>query len=284
MSRSTRLVLLLAAAMLFAAGCSAGQFPPLLASEPQAPAFSRELAIRRATESSQRSSPEIGILDVRIDSIEAELTTLDRADPFHLQLSGAGAASDVPVWWVRVRGKFRWEGMPAPDATYPVYEAAERDFIYDARTGEEIANTIPASFLVATATPAPLLPDVATVFLDVYSGRADSPQWTLAAADSARLAARLDALPAAVPHKLFDGLGYRGLIVHLPVGEPGDVEVLRIYKGYVRFGQPYGDEAVATYRTDPGQQVERFLLATGQPHIDRELWDYLSVDLTTPAQ
>src|SRR5262245_49044670 len=54
----------------------------------------------------------------------------------------------------------------------------------------------------------------AEVELDVFSGR-PNPVWTLSNADTAELERRLSALTKTSATTLFDGLGYRGLIVRL---------------------------------------------------------------------
>ncbi len=121
--------------------------PALACSRPQ-PGFSREDAIKRATESAAQSAPEVSILEVRIDSVAAELITLGEADrrmggERGTAGCGPGQSQDTPVWWVRVQGYFRFESMSAPDAEPPIYEAPERIFVYDAHTGKELGSRMP---------------------------------------------------------------------------------------------------------------------------------------------
>lgn len=113
--------------LAFLAGCSQQQ-----TSQPK---FSREAAIKRATEGAKRSEPEVGILEARIDNITAVLITAE--DSLH------GPGKTTQAWLVRIRGRFRFEGMPAPDLKTPIYEADERDFVYDAHTGDELESRIP---------------------------------------------------------------------------------------------------------------------------------------------
>ena len=66
-----------------------------------------------------------------------------------------GQDQNTPVWWVSVQGYFQFQGMPAPGITAGnLYEADERIFIYDARTGEAIGSQIRHSRSV-TASPGP---------------------------------------------------------------------------------------------------------------------------------
>lgn len=125
-----------------------------------APAFFREQAIARATDAARQSAPEVGILEARIDNITAELTTLRDADA---RLGGGrgpggyapGQTPDSPVWWVSVRGFFRYQGIAAPPGSPPICEADERDFIYDARTGEEVGGSMPNTRCAPGVTPMP---------------------------------------------------------------------------------------------------------------------------------
>ncbi|HEY3108532.1 MAG TPA: hypothetical protein VGL23_07250 [Chloroflexota bacterium] len=49
-----------------------------------------------------------------------------------------------PVWWVTVRGRFRFAGMaPAGTRTAPILAADERTFLYDARTGQLLGSRVP---------------------------------------------------------------------------------------------------------------------------------------------
>ncbi len=122
------------------------------------PAFSKDQAIQRATNDAKQSMPEYAPLETRIDNVTAELITLAEADKRFGGQTGPGGYApgqtpDSPVWWVTVRGLFRYEGMPAADGWASIYLASERDFTYDARTGESVGSFIPGpGRLVATVT------------------------------------------------------------------------------------------------------------------------------------
>jgi len=126
------------------------------------PSFPREEAIPKATVQASAPAPEISPLVVRIDRVTAELTTLGESDQRRGLQSpngyGAGRDQNTPVWWVSVAGYFQFQGMPAPGINAGnLYEADERIFLYDARTGETIGRRIPHSRPV-TATPVPATP------------------------------------------------------------------------------------------------------------------------------
>ncbi len=92
---------------------------------------------------------------------------------------------------------------------------------------------------------------------DVFSGL-PNPRWSLSAEESAELSRRMRELPAAAsPGALFDGLGYRGMVV---TGLEGECTELRVQRGEVR--ARCGSETRAF--TDPGRALERWLVGTGQ--------------------
>jgi hypothetical protein len=110
--------------------------------------FSRVLAVERARREAAESAPELGVLEARIDRVSAERITLAEAGRRDRSGCAEGHDCEAPVWWVRVQGYFRYEGMPTPELE-PVYEASERYFIYDARTGEAVGGGVVASHLEA---------------------------------------------------------------------------------------------------------------------------------------
>jgi hypothetical protein len=126
------------------------------------PSFPREEAVRKATADASASAPEISPVQVRIDAVTAELTTLGdsnrRRGLPRSNSSDPGRDQNTPVWWVNVAGYFQFQGMAAPSTSAGErYEATERTFIYDARTGEAIGAQIPHSRPLA-ATPGPATP------------------------------------------------------------------------------------------------------------------------------
>lgn len=136
-------------------GCASPSATPL--------SFSKEQAIARAERDAAQSAPGMDIQQTRVDSVSTELITLGEADT---RMGGGrgpggygpGQTAQSPVWWVVVRGYFRYQGTGAPPNPAPVYEADERDFIYDARTGESIGGRMPNTRVVPTPTPIVLAP------------------------------------------------------------------------------------------------------------------------------
>ena len=105
------------------------------------------------------------------------------------------------------------------------------------------------------------------VELDVYSGR-PNPTWPLSEAQAQEFLARLAALPVAQQSgEFYDGLGYRGFIVHL-TDAAGVEATVRIYKNSISRNGGQG----ATYATDSDRQLERWLLQTSdRSQVDEDL-------------
>lgn len=140
--------------------------PGSLVPGPSAALFSREQAIAKATEEARLSDPGLGIQEARIDGAEAELMTLGEADKRQGSTRGPGgypSGTDVgsPVWWVTVKGYFRYAGTPfagkpvngVAENVYPIYEASERYFIYYAQTGERNSSGVPHARQIGPAAP-----------------------------------------------------------------------------------------------------------------------------------
>jgi hypothetical protein len=112
----------------------------------------------------------------------------------------------------------------------------------------------------------------ARVELDIFSGR-PNPQWRLSAADAALLEQKLAALPVASPGQLANPLGYRGFIVQLP--QANDKTTVTVQNGMVRTTRA-GETA---HYQDPGRAVERWLLNTGGPFLDKDLFSLVEREL-----
>jgi hypothetical protein len=142
--------------------------------------FSCEQALQRAEEAAKQSQPEMSIREARVDSLRAELMTYAEANG---KLSAEHGYRPDPaqdpqelVWWVQVAGSFEFEGIGAAGSPQnPIYEAKERDYLYSAVTGREIASIIPDTALTppdprnvvpslpqATPVPHPASTSVAT--------------------------------------------------------------------------------------------------------------------------
>lgn len=104
----------------------------------------------------------------------------------------------------------------------------------------------------------------AEVELDIFSGR-PNPRWALSSANALVFLERLAALPAAPPSPLAANLGYRGFVVEVFNG--GGTTLLRVHGGQVQAEPPATPQA---YR-DPGRALERWLLRSGETHLDTAL-------------
>ncbi len=120
--------------------------------------FSKEQAVARANQEAKQSAPEVGIRQARIDSVAAESITLGEADQRMGGQRGPGGYApgqipQSPVWWVVVRGYFQYEGMGAAPNAGPICEAEERDFIYDAQTGQSLGERMPNTRCATSGLP-----------------------------------------------------------------------------------------------------------------------------------
>ncbi|MCE7002417.1 hypothetical protein LWC34_06160 [Kibdelosporangium philippinense] len=108
----------------------------------------------------------------------------------------------------------------------------------------------------------------ARVELDIFSGR-PNPTWSLSAADTAILNGKLAALPPATPSPLANPLGYRGFIVRLKQA------TVTVQNGTVWTKR--GSELA--HHRDPDRAVERWLLNTGRPFLDDEVFTVVNREL-----
>lgn len=109
--------------------------------------------------------------------------------------------------------------------------------------------------------------DPMVVELDIFSGQ-PNPRWELSGESARIFTEKLRSLPArSGPAHMFDGLGYRGLIVHRVDEQRFDVKV--------GFGWVVRSESVFE---DQGRMVERWLLGTGKGKIDDRLLAAANLD------
>ncbi len=130
-----------------------------------------------------------------------------------------------------------------------------------------------AAGIISTADQPPA-PE-SSVELDVFSG-VPNPTWKLSASEAASLAQSLTRLePTQTPGKRFDGLGYRGFIVHLVAPQSLAISTMHAYSGTVEIAT--GVET--SFYQDPQRQVERWLLETGKPYFSDELYKEISNEI-----
>jgi hypothetical protein len=116
------------------------------------PAFSRAEAIARAEKLALMSAPEMGIMEARIDEVQAELMSLSQAQR-RLGIDSTLYA-DPQVWLVTMRGRFVYEGFPMPE-TRDIYESNTRFFIYNAATGVPYSSGVLESVRIGSTPRSP---------------------------------------------------------------------------------------------------------------------------------
>ena len=133
----------------------------------------------------------------------------------------------------------------------------------------------PFAPVVIAATPQLMESDTGmtqgVVELDIFSGQ-PNPTWHLSAVQNARLTAMLKALPATSAAVLPDVLGYRGFIVCQTDPVTTRRTCVRVYSGTVSPHEGSG----ATWRADPEQRVEHFLLETAKPWIEESVYTFVT--------
>jgi hypothetical protein len=114
------------------------------------------------------------------------------------------------------------------------------------------------------------------VELDIFSG-APNPRWVLSSAEAYIFVKRLAALTRISARKPPGAaLGYRGLIIQ--VTQWGDTQLIRIQNGSVHFS----NGATNVYSHDKDRDLERWLLGTGKPHLEDELFQAAERELQRP--
>lgn len=112
--------------------------------------------------------------------------------------------------------------------------------------------------------------------LDAFSGR-PNPRWNLSGEQQAEFLKRLHALktsPSA--SSTANGLGYRGFLVRQNGKSDDAFDEMRIYRGTVVVLRGDHSETLA----DSGRELERWLLASAQGHVEDSVLQYVSTDFT----
>ena len=112
-------------------------------------------------------------------------------------------------------------------------------------------------------------PDAATVEADLYSGR-PNPFWSLTPEEVARLVERVGGLAPADEAEPPGRLGYRGLRFRLSA-QGREIASGESFESHLRFQ----DSAGSRHLADPGGEVERWLLATGEGKIEPQVYQTL---------
>ncbi len=110
------------------------------------------------------------------------------------------------------------------------------------------------------------MPKRVEVELDIFSGM-PNPTWILTDAEAASFVQRLQTMPKGPAVTLSGRLGYRGFVVQVMVD--GQTQVVRVQNGFVQTSIGTTD----AFARDAGRTLERWLLDTGKPHLQSELFE-----------
>ncbi|MBA3943422.1 MAG: hypothetical protein H0X37_02535 [Herpetosiphonaceae bacterium] len=104
----------------------------------------------------------------------------------------------------------------------------------------------------------------------LFSGRRN-PTWHLSPTQANEFEQRLAQLPVGRPQPTPDGLGYRGLNVHITKQPTNDQSTIFVYKDVIRVTH---QGATQTYH-DIGQRVEHWLVQSAQEHVPMDIFGIL---------
>jgi hypothetical protein len=109
------------------------------------------------------------------------------------------------------------------------------------------------------------MPARVEVELDIFSGM-PNPTWVLTNAEADSFEEQLAAMSRTSATELSGNLGYRGFIVQVTQG--ANTQLIRIQTGIVHISIG----ATNVYAYDEDRELERWLLNTGKPHLNNELF------------
>ena len=135
-------------------------------------------------------------------------------------------------------------------------------------------STEPMAIISATAMreESELMPARCEVELDIFSGM-PNPTWTLTNAEGDSFLKQLASLPRTSPRVFSGNLGYRGFIVQCTQG--ANTKLIRVQNGTVHSLQGVTD----VYALDENRQLERWLISTGRPHLEDDLFQIAQREL-----
>lgn len=134
------------------------------------------------------------------------------------------------------------------------------------------APSPPAEFGTSTTSGGGAVAETVEVELDIFSGM-PNPEWRLSDADAALFLRKVDELPEASPAQLANNLGYRGFIVRIQ-RDPDETRIL-IQNGTVQSTRA----DTTTYHNDTDRALERWLLNSGRPFLDSEMFALVDREL-----
>ena len=114
----------------------------------------------------------------------------------------------------------------------------------------------------------------ARVDVDIFSGR-PNPAYLLSEADTKEVAQMLGSLEETPADHFSDPLGYRGFQLQLPGSQADEGIQVRVFGGLVR----YDTRATTQYFLDPERKVERWLVASAEPHLPPGVYEAIPSEL-----
>ena len=116
------------------------------------------------------------------------------------------------------------------------------------------------------------MPARCEVEFDIFSGM-PNPTWILTDAEADTFVTLVAALPQTSARELSGNLGYRGFIVECAQGP--NTQLIRVQKSNVQISAGVTN----VYASDKDRKLERWLLNTGETHLDDELFQMAEREL-----
>ena len=107
------------------------------------------------------------------------------------------------------------------------------------------------------------------VELDVFAGR-PNPTWKLPEDLSGRLIREAAQLQVIENLEMFEGLGYRGFLLHF-----GQAETWRVQGEILEINQA----GATIYKQDKSRRIEGSLLESGRPYLDEKIFQKLEREI-----
>jgi len=117
----------------------------------------------------------------------------------------------------------------------------------------------------------------AKVTLQIFSGR-ENPSWSLSEKQIDELLALLKDLPKTEPSDFQGGLGYQGFRVVLTENTTEKTHEIIVYQGRIF----YKTAQAEAYFADRDRRLEKFLLKSGDSHLDDKLPKSVKDEIESP--
>ena len=116
---------------------------------------------------------------------------------------------------------------------------------------------------------------VTRVELDVFSGR-PNPEWEMSDEEYRSFHEMLAICPSLAQTNMFDGLGYRGFIVHTnQPSEPSMPLMVTVYSGVIKVS----NDQTTSYCQDGDNKMEKWLLEQSRQFVEKDLQEIVEASL-----